>query len=171
VRGFLALALGVAVLSWPHLTLAILVLGFAMYAIGDGAFAITLSMSGAHEEGRAWLTFIEGLLSLAVGLFVLLAPASAARLAFLCIGLWAIATGLFQLVEGPERREEGELGTLQTLSGIVRVLFGVLLLARPQAGPAALIWLLAIYAFSEGLLMLGLAFGGRRRGPMVAQPV
>jgi uncharacterized membrane protein HdeD (DUF308 family) len=173
VRGFLALALGVAVLAWPHLTLAILVLGFAIYAIGDGVFAITIAMSRARQEGLAWRTYIEGLLSLAAGLFVLFAPAPAARMAFLGIGLWAIATGLLQLTEGPERQKEGEIAALQSLSGLVRVFFGVVLvLARRHGGPATLlVLLLAVYAFSEGILMLGLAFGGKPRGPVLAQPV
>jgi uncharacterized membrane protein HdeD (DUF308 family) len=171
VRGFLALALGVSVLSWPHLTLAILILGFAVYAIGDGLFAITLAVSGAHGKERAWPTFLEGLLSLVAGLFVLFAPATASKLVFLCIGVWAIATGLLQLVEAPERRREGASQTLLAVSGIVRVLLGVMLLARPHAGLLALVWLVAVYAFTEGILMLGLAFGGKRRAPAMPQPV
>jgi uncharacterized membrane protein HdeD (DUF308 family) len=169
VRGILALALGLIAMSWPHLTLAILILAFATYAIGDGLFAIASVLSGAREE-RATAVFIEGLLSVAAGLFVLFAPATASKVAFICIGLWAVATGVMQLIESPRVYRESGSEALMVLSGVLRIVLGMLLLARPQAGLMGLVWLLAVYAFIEGFVMLGLAFRGKRGGPVVAHP-
>jgi uncharacterized membrane protein HdeD (DUF308 family) len=168
VRGVLALLLGVLALSWPHLTVAILLLAFATYAIGDGLFAIASVLSGAREE-RATSVFIEGLISVAAGLFVLFAPATASKLAFFCIGLWAVATGIMQLVESPRVYRETGSEALLMVSGILRIVLGMLLLARPHAGLMALVWLLAVYAFTEGFVMLGLAFRGGKK-PLAAHP-
>jgi uncharacterized membrane protein HdeD (DUF308 family) len=168
VRGLLAIALGVVALAWPGLTLAILVLAFATYTIADGVFTLG-SVAGSSDRERTGLTVIEGVLSIAVGLFVLFAPAPATRLAFICIGLWALITGLMQLLEAPRLADRASSEMVLGVSGIVRVLLGVVLVARPHAGVMALIMLLALYAFVEGILMLGLAVAGRPRAPWRAQ--
>jgi uncharacterized membrane protein HdeD (DUF308 family) len=168
VRGLLALAFGVVALSWPGLTLMILVLSFATYAIADGVFTIGSVASGSDRE-RTWLAVIEGLLSIAAGLFVLFVPATAAKLAFVCVGLWALITGAMQLLEAPRMRREFSGDTMLGVSGAVRLLLGIVLLARPHAGMAALVVLLALYAFVEGILMLGLAIAGRPRTPVTIQ--
>ena len=48
------------------------------------------------------------------------------------------------------------------LSGIVSIIFGVLLLAQPGAGAIAIVWLLGAYALLFGILTLMFAF--RLRG-------
>jgi uncharacterized membrane protein HdeD (DUF308 family) len=168
LRGLLAIGLGVAALAWPHLTVAILVVGFAAYAIADGFFTLVTAASSADRE-RAWLTAIEGVLSIAAGAFVLFAPATATRLAFVGIGLWALFTGAMQLFEAPRLHDEVANERVLAVSGIVRFLLGVMLLLRPHAGLNALVLLLALYAFMEGILMLGLAVAGKPRGPVKAQ--
>jgi uncharacterized membrane protein HdeD (DUF308 family) len=170
VRGLLAIALGVVALAWPGLTLAILVVTFAAYAIGDGVFTLVAAASSSDRE-RTALTVIEGLLSIAAGLVVLFAPATATKLAFIGIGLWALITGVMQLLEAPRLPREQTSRAGLGVSGVVRVLLGVVLLARPHAGVMALVLLLALYAFVEGILMLGVAIAGRPREPLKAQHV
>jgi uncharacterized membrane protein HdeD (DUF308 family) len=170
LRGCISFGIGVAALTWPRLTLAVLILLFGFYAISDGVLAIVSAVSDPRQRDRAWPALLEGLLGVAAGLLFLLAPATAAKLAFVLIGLWAIATGVMQLVEAPQlQRPESDSGLL-ALSGLVRVLLGIFLIARPHAGLKMLIWLVAAYAFVDGVLMLGLALRGKRRGPLVQQP-
>jgi uncharacterized membrane protein HdeD (DUF308 family) len=44
----------------------------------------------------------------------------------------------------------------------VSVLFGIFVLARPGAGALAMVWIIAIYAFANGILKLMLGFKLRR---------
>jgi uncharacterized membrane protein HdeD (DUF308 family) len=44
------------------------------------------------------------------------------------------------------------------LSGVVSIVFGVLLIAQPGAGEIAIVWLLGAYALLFGLLTLMFAF-------------
>jgi uncharacterized membrane protein HdeD (DUF308 family) len=169
VRGFLALAFGVVALAWPRLTLVILLVTFGAYAIADGIFTLGMAASSRDRE-RTWLGVIEGLVSIGAGLFVLIEPAMAARLAAVFIGLWAVVTGVMQLLESPRYHREMTNDMVLGVSGIVRVLLGVVLLARPHAGVTAVILLMALYAFVEGILMLGLAIGGTPRAPAMPHP-
>ena len=52
--------------------------------------------------------------------------------------------------------------SLMILSGVVSIIFGILLIAQPGAGEIALVWLLGAYALLFGILTLMLAF--RLRG-------
>lgn len=165
LRGCLALAFGVVALGWPQLTVAIVLSTFATYAIADGVFALAWVASSRREE-RIWSTALEAVLSIGAGLFVLVARASAAKLAFVCIGVWALITGVTQLMEPRRLQRDLSNETLVATSGAVRVLFGGVLLARRHADPRALVGLVALYAFIEGILMLRLAVGSRSRLPL-----
>jgi uncharacterized membrane protein HdeD (DUF308 family) len=48
------------------------------------------------------------------------------------------------------------------IAGILSVLFGVALVAKPAAGALAVVWIIGTYAFIFGLMMIVLAF--RLRG-------
>jgi uncharacterized membrane protein HdeD (DUF308 family) len=167
-RGCIAIAVGVLALTWPGLTVTILIVGFAIYAIIDGILAIASGVGHPGQPARAWPAVIEGLFGLAVGVLFLVAPAPVARLVFLGIGLWALATGVMQLVEAPQQKLPAAHQSL-AMSGVVRVLIGILLVTRPHAGLRGLVWLIAAYAFVEGFTMLGWSLSGRR-GPVTQQP-
>ena len=52
---------------------------------------------------------------------------------------------------------------LLILSGIVSIIFGILLIAQPSAGALSIDWLLGAYALLFGILTLLLAFRLRGR--------
>ena len=64
---------------------------------------------------------------------------------------------------------------LLILSGVVSIIFGILLIAQPGAGAIAIVWLLGAYALLFGLLtlMLALRLRGLRETPArpAARPV
>jgi uncharacterized membrane protein HdeD (DUF308 family) len=163
-RGLLAVGLGVVALAWPKMTLAFLIVAFATYAIVDGIVTLSIAIVGPRHEGqRAWAMFLEGIVSLSVGLFVLFGTAMAMRLAFVFIGCWALFTGVMQLVEAPRARPATSSESLLAVSGVVRVIVGVMFLARPHAPLRLAVWLVAFYAFAEGIVLLRMGFSGKTR--------
>jgi uncharacterized membrane protein HdeD (DUF308 family) len=55
------------------------------------------------------------------------------------------------------RREiEGEM--FLALSGIISVLFGILMITRPGAGALAIAWIIGAYAIGFGVLLIALGF-------------
>ncbi|HJZ50032.1 MAG TPA: DUF308 domain-containing protein, partial [Roseiflexaceae bacterium] len=75
---------------------------------------------------------------------------------------WSIVTGIFEIATALRIRTVIENEWLMILSGVVSIIFGILLIAQPGAGEIAIVWLLGAYALIFGILMLVLAF--RLRG-------
>ncbi|HET9765917.1 MAG TPA: DUF308 domain-containing protein, partial [Thermoanaerobaculia bacterium] len=84
------------------------------------------------------------------------------------IGLWAIATGLLEIVAAVRLRKEIEGEWRLIAGGVVSVLFGGFMMARPGAGAIGLRWVIAAYAFAFGLLLVILAFKARSVGRSLA---
>jgi uncharacterized membrane protein HdeD (DUF308 family) len=179
IRGLVAIAFALIAWTRPGLTLMLLLLLFAAYVIGDGILALVSAVRAARREERWWPMVIEGLASIALGLFPLLLPMKAASVAYLIIAIWAFVTGFLELIAGSRLRREIHGEWLMTLSGIVRLAFGVLLVLRPGTGVLTLLWITAGYAFIDGVILVGLALRLRLhartqhagRGGMTPQPV
>ena len=80
------------------------------------------------------------------------------------IASWAIVTGVMEIMAAVQLRRElsGEL--LLGLSGILSILFGLLLFAFPGAGALTVVWLIGAYALLFGVLLVGLALRLRGTG-------
>jgi uncharacterized membrane protein HdeD (DUF308 family) len=74
------------------------------------------------------------------------------------IAAWSIVTGIFEIVTALRIRTLIANEWLMILSGVVSIVFGVLLIAQPSAGEIAIVWLLGAYALLFGLLTLMFAF-------------
>ncbi|MCX6128725.1 MAG: DUF308 domain-containing protein, partial [Proteobacteria bacterium] len=74
------------------------------------------------------------------------------------VAFWAVLTGVMEISAAIELRktitQEWSLGILGGLS----ILVGVLYLAFPRAGLLSLAYILGVYAFFAGILMLSLAY-------------
>jgi uncharacterized membrane protein HdeD (DUF308 family) len=157
VRGLLALGFGVATWTWPRLTLGILILFFAAYALQDGVFAIVAAVGAARRKERWWPLVIEGVVGIVASVIAIAAPAVVARALFLVLAGWALVTGILELVAAVRLRREIAGEWLLALSGILRLAFGVLLLTRRTAGPIWLLFLLGAYALAYGVVLVALS--------------
>jgi uncharacterized membrane protein HdeD (DUF308 family) len=162
VRGLLALAFGVLALAWPSITLVALVFLFGAYAFAGGIFAIVSAVRLARQHERWGVIALEGVLGVLAGLAVYFVPAAAAVALLVLVAVWAIMTGILEIVAAVRLRKHIEGEWMLALSGVLSVVFGVLLFTRPAAGLLALVWLVAAYAIAFGVVMIGLAFRLRR---------
>ena len=158
VRGVIALLFGIGALSYPVPTVLVLIIFFGVYALIDGVTALVM---GFGEKKRPAYVFL-GLVSVAAGLFAIVRPGATALALLWLIGVWAVVRGVGEIMAAIQIRKEVEGEWAIALSGVISILFGVFVLARPGAGALALVWLIAIYAFAGGLLKLMLGFKLRR---------
>jgi uncharacterized membrane protein HdeD (DUF308 family) len=69
--------------------------------------------------------------------------------------------GIFQIIAAVRLRKSIEHEWLLGLSGVLSVLFGVLMLANPGAGAIAMLWIIGVYAIVFGVLLIVLGFNVR----------
>jgi uncharacterized membrane protein HdeD (DUF308 family) len=100
---------------------------------------------------------VEGLVGVIAGLVALTFPDFAALVLVYLIAVWALITGVLELVAAVRLRRVIQNEWWLVIGGIVSVLFGLVLLAAPVAGAIAIVWLIAAYAIVFGILMLALA--------------
>ena len=159
LQGALAIGVGVAAFVVPGATLAAFIAVFAAYAIVSGVLAIVAGLS--MTKGPRWSLVLGGVAGIAIGALTIAQPSNTALAVVLLVGVYAIATGAAQLAAA------FMLGRLSStfwlgLSGLVSVIFGVLLIAAPGDGVLAVLWLIGFYAIFAGVAFI--AFGIRLRG-------
>jgi len=161
LRGIVAIAF--AILTWmqPQISLTALVLLFGWYAIADGILGAWMAIAGRKTHEHWFVLFLGGLLGITVGVVTFLAPGITALALLFYIAIWAIATGALEIVVAIRLRKEIPNEWLLVLGGLASVTFGVLLMARPEAGALAVLSLIAAFAFVFGVIHVLLAIRAR----------
>lgn len=158
LRGIVALLFGVLTFMQPGISLASLVLLFGAYALADGILGAWTAISHRKDRENWWVLLLEGLLGIGVGALTLFNPGVTALMLLFYIAIWAIATGVLEIVTAIRLRKEIEGEWVLVLAGLASVAFGVLLMASPGSGALAVLWLIASYAILFGILFVVLAF-------------
>jgi len=171
LRGVIAIFFGLAALAWPGLTLVALVVLFGVYVLADGILA-TITSIAERGKGWGWL-LLEGVLLVAIGVAVFRWPGITALALLFLIAARALVVGVLELVSAVALRKELAGEWLLALNGVLSIVFGVLIAARPGVGALAIVWLIGLYALVFGVIMIALAFrlkGWQRRiiGPAPA---
>jgi uncharacterized membrane protein HdeD (DUF308 family) len=156
LRGIAAVLFGLAALFWPGLTLFVLIVFFGAYTLVDGIFAIVAALRGSGS--RRWLLLAEGVLGVLAGLIAFFWPGITALVLLYVIAAWAIFTGILKVVMAIWLRREIENEWLMVLSGVLSVLFGLILAVLPGVGLLSLVWLIGIYALIFGVALIVLGF-------------
>jgi uncharacterized membrane protein HdeD (DUF308 family) len=168
LRGLVALLFGILTFVWPGLTLAVLVLLFGAYVLVDGIFAIIAALKAPKGSERWWVLLLEGIVGVLVGALTFFWPGLTALALLYFIAAWAIITGVLEIIAAIKLRKSISNEWLLVLSGVLSMLFGLVLMIMPVAGALAVVWLIGVYAVLFGLLLLALAFRLRKWGATAA---
>jgi uncharacterized membrane protein HdeD (DUF308 family) len=166
LRGICAILFGVLTFIWPGVTLATLVLLYGAYALADGVIALIAAVSGGQPGSRWWLALV-GILGIAAGALTFLWPGITAMVLLIFIAAWAISSGILQIIGAIRLRKEIDNEWLLIASGIISVLFGVVLIVQPATGALALILVIGAYAIAFGILLVWFALRLRSRAERV----
>jgi len=158
LRGLLALIFGILVLAWPGVAIAIFVIIFGAYVFVDGAFTLVAAIRYKAGAGRrAWL-FIRGIAGIIVGLFIFFLPEIAAVALLILIAAWALVTGVMELIFAFSANQDTAIRWMFAISGILSLVLGALMLARPLIGALVIAWVIGAYAVLAGILLIILGF-------------
>jgi uncharacterized membrane protein HdeD (DUF308 family) len=162
LKGLCAIALGASAIAWPGITLLSLVFVFATFTIIDGVAALALGFRG-EEDGSVWWTLvIMGLLAIFAGLLSFFYPQITVAVLLAIIAASAIVRGLLEVIAAIRLRKELDDEWILALSGLMSILFGGLILYRPDAGLVAIVLLVGAYMIAIGVFAIALSLRLRR---------
>jgi uncharacterized membrane protein HdeD (DUF308 family) len=161
LRGIFAVLFGALAILVPGVTLAVLILLFGAYAVVDGIFNLVAAFRGESGD-RWWELALEGIVSLGAGIVAWVMPGLTAVVFVVLVGIWAIITGVLEIVAAVRLRREIKGEWLLALGGVASVVFGGFVLAYPGLGALALVLWIGAYAIVFGVILIALAF--RLRG-------
>ncbi len=166
IRGVAAVIFGLLAFVWPQITLLALVVLWGAYALIDGIFSIVAAITHPEVRDRRWLLLLEGVVGIAAGVVAFIWPDITAFILLYIIAAWALVTGVLEIANAIRLRREITGEWALVASGVLSVLFGLLLVFFPGAGALAVVWIIGAYAIVFGILLLILAF--RLRNLMVS---
>src|SRR5262249_52907965 len=162
INGVLAIAVGVIILVYPNISVYALTIVFGAYSLATGVVALFSAFGGGLPGNvRAWLVF-SGLLGIAVGILVFVWPSISALALLYVIGAYASPLGVIAIVGAFSLPLDGGDTALMILSGLVSILFGIVIFAKPGAGVLVVLALIAAFALITGITEVVVAIGGKR---------
>ena len=159
-RGIAAVLFGIITLVWPKMTLSVLVFVFGLFVVISGITAVVAALRNTEFPGWGWLLG-EGILGILAGAIALAWPGITALAFIYLLAFWAILTGILALVAPLAYPMSGGRGVLSVLSGLVSIVFGILIAAQPSSGLLAVVWLIGVYAIVVGIMYIGVYFQSR----------
>jgi uncharacterized membrane protein HdeD (DUF308 family) len=162
VRGMLGILFGLVALFLPAATMLSLVLLFAAYALVDGVFGIVAAVRAARQQERWGLLVLEGLINIATAAIAVFWPGITVVAFVLLVAVWALLSGVM-MIWAAFRLDFADGRGWLVFSGIVSVIYGVLLVVAPMIGALVLTWWLGAYALVFGVSLLVLALRLRAR--------
>ena len=161
LRGAVAILFGLIAFFEPQSAFAALVLLFGAYAFVDGVFALVALFRGAGKD-RFWVLVLEAVVGIGIGVLTIARPAATALALLYYVGIWAILTGVFELIAAIRLRKEISGEFWLGLAGVLSIAFGVLLFVATDSAALALTIWIGAYAIVFGVMLLLLAFRLRR---------
>ena len=136
----------------------VLIVIFGVWALIDGITAVLMAIG----EKKWYAYLLLGVISVVAGLIAIARPGATALALLFVIGIWALVKGVAEIVTAIQIRKEVEGEWALALSGVISILFGLFVLARPGGGALAVVALIALYALAHGILDLMVGFKLRR---------
>src|SRR6185369_16473445 len=109
-------------------------------------------------KSRAWGVLVFGILGVIVGLYAFFYPGVTALALLYLIAAWAFVRGIFEIVMAIQLRKEISYEWALIVSGLISIIFGIVLVANPGAGALALVWVIGVFALLFGIMMIVFAF-------------
>jgi uncharacterized membrane protein HdeD (DUF308 family) len=164
VRGLVAIAIGISTIVWPGITLLALAFMFGAFSLIDGVVSIMLGVRGEADGTIWWTMILLGILAAVAGIIAFAWPGLTLLVLVTIIGVSAIVRGVFEIMAAVRLRKLIDDEWILGLSGAMSILFGCLILWRPDVGLLAIALLIGAYILALGVLAIALSLRLRRVG-------
>jgi uncharacterized membrane protein HdeD (DUF308 family) len=161
--GVLAIIVGIIAIAWPGVTILALVILFAVYAFIDAGLQAMRAFS-SRSAGPVIGHLLLALVDLAAGVIALVWPKPTALVLVIVVAAWALVGGFFEIFAAFQSGETAGTRALFIIGGLVSILFGILLFARPGVGAVTLALLFGLFALIYGVSQITMGVELRRTG-------
>ena len=150
LHGLASVVFGVMILAWPGISVYALTIVFGAYTLATGIVEFGTAFTTQGKEERAWL-ILRGLLGITVGVLVFAWPGISALALLYVIGAYAVAFGVLCVGASFRLPLDGRDTASMILTGLVAIVFGIVIFAEPGAGALAVLGLIAAFALVTGI--------------------
>ena len=105
--GLFGILFGVVAVIWPGLTALLLIFLIAARALLGGIFEVILAVKTRDKAKPEWWMMVGGILSIIFGILLFFQPVLLGLATLWVVGCWAVAMGIFLIVEAFRRRGGG----------------------------------------------------------------
>jgi len=166
LRGIAAVLFGLCALFWPGQTLEILIIVFAVFAIIDGFALIAASLSWKEHHQDWGLLLAAGIGIAGLGVISILRPDITALLLLALIAARFMISGMTEIVMAVRIREHIKEEWMLMIDGALSFLIGLVLIAWPETGFVAMVWVFGSISLLAGIIMIIVSL--RFRGDLLA---
>jgi uncharacterized membrane protein HdeD (DUF308 family) len=172
LRALVMLLAGLYAVIWPGTALFVLVMVGAAVLIVDGVLGVWALTFGGAKTGNFWFDVVRNVLAIVVGVLVLLSPVLSTLLTVwffvYLVALQAIIVGVMEIMIAiRERAHYAKIWPI-VLSGVLYVLFGVVLLFEPLMGAIFFTVFAGVTMILFSIGLFALAWRLYRGGPAAA---
>jgi uncharacterized membrane protein HdeD (DUF308 family) len=154
LRGAIALVFGLMTLSRPGITLGALILFFGAYVLADGVFTVISAIANRHGEPHWVAMLFGGIAGIAAGLLTFAYPGMTTLILLYFIAFWAIMSGSAEIAAAIRLRKVISGEWVLGLVGVLSVIFGCLLIAKPAGGALGVTLWIGAYMTVLGIALL-----------------
>jgi uncharacterized membrane protein HdeD (DUF308 family) len=156
IFGVLTVIAGAIVVANPGGTVLAFAVVFGIWLFVAGIFRLVTAFTSEGEGHRA-LYAILGLLSIAVGLFMVRNVFDSLRIFAFVLGVFWVISGITDFFGGIFMRDLPHRGWTIFI-GALSVLAGIVVLAQPAISLTTLAWIIGIWLIVDGLMLCVSAF-------------
>jgi uncharacterized membrane protein HdeD (DUF308 family) len=166
LSGLLGLIVGVIAVVWPGITVAALVIVFAVYAFIAAGLQATRGF-GSRKAGSVAGHLLLAILDLAAGIVALVWPGITALALVLVVAVWAVVAGVVEVVLAFSVHEPAGYRALLGITGVISVALGVAFAIRPDIGAVTIAEVFGLYSIVGGVAALIAAVKLKRAGAVM----
>jgi uncharacterized membrane protein HdeD (DUF308 family) len=163
IRGILLIIIGLLAFVAP----ATWIFFVAAYMLIDGMVMLFSGFGDEPPGGSRWPLIIFGILGLIAGLIILWNPVLGGLTLTYVIAIWAIVGGILTIISALRLREEIDNEWWLVISGVLGVIFGILVFQNVLAGFLAIATVFGVFAILMGILSVVLSFRVRDFGKTI----
>lgn len=158
-QGVLAILFGVVTLFWPGLTVALLIVLFAVFILIWGIVGIITSLASTGTAKFWWLELLFSVLALGLAVYMLRNPIDTALVFVFFIGVTFLVRGIVDILVGLfDGERTGDSRLFRVIVGVIGLLAGIVTLTYPISAGVAVVWVVGLYAVLYGSMLIAFSF-------------